>query len=269
MNISEYTITKPNDFAIYGKPLKSNMPETDPSQCCLPGSFLNCPLVSNLHNCPKYMAQKCAKEWSSECDLYVDSIQDEKKFQEFIREAADRKFCQLSKNSECKDVCESFNPVSNDSSYKFCTYWGNETLKNSSDKIDIGYYTESNVSPDYMGKCQKSCDVIKGEEITDDDVVVNTCLKYGYCNDILSSVCENIEKSSNNNLNNFCKKFKTDTTPSKVEEVKREEKLKSVRNELGKTKEDNNIFVIIIVIIVILGFMMLVSDKEKKLRRRR
>jgi hypothetical protein len=263
------SIFKATDFATFGKPFTNNNPETDPGQCCLPGSFLNCPMVADLNACPKYMADKCASKWDNTCDLYVNNIETENKFQNFIRNVADKKFCRLADGSSCKKVCQSFNPITNDNSHQYCEYWGNEVLKNTRDSIDVGLNNTINISPDYMGKCQKTCDLLKPDEITNNDYIVNTCLKFGFCNDILSSVCNTLTVPSENSaLNGYCKKFKAVANVNNNEKVEpsTSEKEKDDKNIIEKVINgvvNGDIYIIGIIIIIIFVIFLLTSKKKE------
>lgn len=255
----EYAINNAREFATFGKPLTANNPETDPSSCCLPGSFLNCPLVADVGNCPSYMSEKCAKNWDSTCDLYLNSIDDNMVLKQFVRDTATKKFCRLSDDSNCKKVCQSFSPVTNDTQHQFCEDWGNETLKNSKDSIDIGYYTNVNVSPDYLGKCKKTCDVVKGEDIKNDDVITNVCLRYGFCNDILTNVCQLVGKSSNDGLNKYCNILDKPADKPAVVEKQKSVKLENIETPPKDDKKE--FFILFFLVLVVLCFVLFTGKK--------
>jgi hypothetical protein len=196
-----------DEYGTFGKPYYITNQMTDPVDCCLPGNFLNCPKTTDLGLCPMYMAQRCASQWDDKCTLYANSIEDEQKSKDFFRDTISKKFCKLDANSECSTSCQPFDPISQQSPL-VCSDIGNEVLKNKLDSMDIGWYKPVNVSPDYMGKCKKNCDIQLPEDIPEDDVVINTCIRYGFCNDTLSNICS-FSKSGgefkNKNLGEFCK----------------------------------------------------------------
>lgn len=254
----EFSTNSAREFATFGKPLSLNNPETDPSSCCLPGSFLNCPLVADVGNCPAYMSEKCAKKWDETCELYINSIDDVMKVKNFVRDTATKKFCRLSKDSNCKKVCQSFSPVTNDLSHQFCEDWGNEVLKNTKDSVDIGTYNEVNISPDYLGKCKKTCDVLKGTDITNDDTITNVCLRYGFCNDILTNVCQTVGTTLNDGLNKYCN-FPVFKNVNPIEQI--EYKNNPVLPSQEEENKDNSMYYIILFIVFVLIVMYFYEEK--------
>jgi len=152
------------------------------------------------------MSQRCALNWDSKCDLYLDSIDQPAVMKNFLRDAVSKKYCRLSKSSECKTVCQPFNPIVQESP-TICGNVGKETLKDINGKIDIGWNVPINMSPDYMSKsCTETCDVVTPSDIKADDMIINACLKYGYCDDYLNNIClSNKDKTiSHPGVTQFC-----------------------------------------------------------------
>ncbi len=205
--IKEIVNRHSTDYSEFGKPYENYPINTDPTDSCLPGHFLDHPTTANLGMCPDYMAQRCSKNWDGKCELYVDTL-DTVKMKNFIRNTASKKFCKLSKDSNCSESCQPFDPILQESP-QVCTYIGNETLKDVNETIDVGWYLPVNMSPNYMGTCQQTCDV--NTKIEENDPTINLCLRYGFCDDILTSICAstNKDKINNSNLNKFCDIQKT------------------------------------------------------------
>ena len=62
-------------FEKYGGKNPITEKNADPVQCCLEGSYLNCPenpwrFEKGL--CQNFMGQRCARGWDKYCDLYLD-----------------------------------------------------------------------------------------------------------------------------------------------------------------------------------------------------
>ena len=258
-----------NEYSEFGKPY-TNFPQEfsqDAADCCLPGNFLNCPQVSQLGLCPSYMAQRCSNNWDDKCTTYINSIDDNQKLKDFVRDLASKKYCQLAPTSTCTKMCQPFDPISQ-SSPQVCQYVGRETLKDSNANIDIGYYFPVNISPDYMSNsCIQTCNVVHPSEIKSDDVAINACLKYGFCNDILTNICALSEKSqytiSHPGLNNFCK-TKTKVPIPTSNNIK--EKMGNIRKE--RLTHENGVGrwsgLIIFIIVIILLFAYQYFKKRKR-----
>lgn len=204
----EIVAKDPDTYSDFGAPYKSFPLISDPVDVCLPGSFLNPEKSSDLdyNNCPILMSQRCSTGWDDKCDLYVNSLDDPVLLKNFLRATASKKFCHLTPDSTCKLLCQPFNPIAQDSP-QVCANVGKDVLKDANDSIDIGWYLPVNMSPDYMGaSCSQICDNIPGSSIDPSDIVVTACLKYGFCNDILTNVCQlSDEKSiSHPGLQRFC-----------------------------------------------------------------
>ena len=177
-----------DEYGTFGKPYVVTQEMVDPVDCCLPGSFLNCPKTTDLGLCPKYMSQRCSSVWDEKCDLYANSIGDDEKSKDFFRDLVSKKYCKLSSTSKCSKFCQPFDPVAQQSP-SVCTDIGNEVFKLTQDDIDVGWYKPVNVGPDYMDRCKKDCNLIRPEDIEENDTSINTCLQYGFCHDILQDIC--------------------------------------------------------------------------------
>lgn len=188
----EIVTKEPDSYSDFGAPYKAYPLISDPVDVCLPGSFLNPEKSSDLdlNSCPIYMSQRCSTLWDDKCSLYVNSLDDPMLLKNFLRATASKKFCHLTTDSTCKVLCQPFNPIAQDSP-QICSNVGKDVLKNANDYIDIGYYIPVNMSPDYMSSsCSQTCDNISGSATDPSDVVITACLKYGFCNDILTGICQ-------------------------------------------------------------------------------
>src|SRR5579872_1693986 len=71
----------------------------DAIECCLPGSFLNCKVgyYPYFGNCPELMAQRCARNWDSTCDVYLAGLTDYTSYgyeaKDFLNKTASKKYC--------------------------------------------------------------------------------------------------------------------------------------------------------------------------------
>lgn len=193
-----------DEYSDYGLPDPS-FAKSDPVNSCLPGSFMDNPSVAELGLCPSFMAQRCAQKWDEKCDLYTNTIGDQVKLKNFIRDVTSRKYCQLSPDSNCSKMCQPFSPI-DQTSPQVCSYVGSEVLKDANASIDIGWNYPVNISPDYMGICQQTCNLVNPSSIQADDKVINSCLKYGFCNDILINICKSAGNTQINHpgLASFC-----------------------------------------------------------------
>lgn len=237
----EIVAKRANDYSEFGKSLTPV--DNDPVDCCLPGSFLDCPKVADLGMCPAFMAQRCAANWDEKCTTYANSLNDDIKLRDFMRDTAGSKYCQLSPDSNCTTMCQPFDPIAQDSP-KVCKTVGSEVLKDANASIDIGWYYPVNISPDYMGSCRQTCNKMNPRDIKEDDPVINTCLKYGYCNDILTNVCQLADNSgvtvNHPGLSTYCKNLRKPAASSTKESLtykaplpRRREKFSSQSGNFG------------------------------------
>lgn len=257
---NEIVKKRSDDYSDFGKPYYPI--DKDPVDSCLPGSFLDAPKIADLGLCPSFMAQRCADNWDEKCDLYVKSIQDRVKEKDFFRDVSSRKYCQLSPDSSCTKMCEPFDPIAQES-VSVCKYVGSELLKDVNDSVDIGWYYPVNISPDYMGSCRQTCNKVNPASISEKDPVINSCLKYGYCNDILINICQLAENNnvsiSHSGLSTFCSNL------PKPQEVPKNniEKLKYSTSPIDDKKKSYTISIIVL-ILVILFFAVLAWTYFKK-----
>lgn len=204
-----------NEYAEFGKPYSAFPSDPDPVDKCLPGSWLNNPATTQLSMCKPYLAQRCAGNWDDACDLYLASLQDLDSIRDFLNATASKKYCRLADGSNCGTRCEPFDPIAQESP-SICTYIGNETLKDSTATVDIGMYKPVNISPDYLSRCNQTCDNIQG--ITDTDPVVNHCLSTGLCGQTMANVCSvaaaNGTPINNTALATLCQALAAKATPS-------------------------------------------------------
>lgn len=101
--------------------------DTDPTQCCLPGKYLNCP--GDNSNCPLFMIDRCSKGWDSMCDIYTASLPSSPERDEFIRKVTEKKFFT---RKGCNVVTEQFDPTDPASPYferYECPIWGGQLQK--------------------------------------------------------------------------------------------------------------------------------------------
>ena len=261
----EISMKRAVDYSDFGKPYN---PISDPVDSCLPGSFLDNPKVAELGLCPSFMAQRCAMGWDDKCTLYVNSLKDQVLQRDFFKDVAGRKYCQLSPDSNCSTMCEAFDPIAQDS-VKVCKYVGSEQFSDANASVDIGWYQPVNISPVYMGSCRQTCNKVNPKDITQDDPVINNCLKYGYCNDILTNICQ---LANNNNisightgLSTYCSNLKLPSPIQPAQPTK--ENLTTYKRSYGKKKSYDGEFIffgIFIVLVCIMVWMWYKKNKKSK-----
>jgi hypothetical protein len=179
-----------DEYADFGLPYSDYPLETDYTQRCLPGDFMNSG-IADLDMCPAYIAQRCADSWDSKCGVYLESLWDVNKRRGFIRDVIQRKYFELSPDSSCSINCQPFDPIAQQSP-NVCSVMGNEAYLDSSNRIDVGDITGEGivVSPVYMGSCNT---VRKNVSITDDPLITAS-IASGFT-DELSMLCGGDVKS--------------------------------------------------------------------------
>ena len=256
-SIKEITSKDPDSYSDFGMPYKNYPIISDPVDVCLPGSFFNPEKSSDIdfNNCPLYMADRCAKNWDEKCSLYVNSLDDGSLVKDFLRATASKKFCSLSKNSTCKEMCQPFNPIAQDSPV-VCQNFGKDVLKDNSDNLDIGWYLPASTSPDYMGSsCEGTCD---SKNIEQSDVVIDSCLKYGFCNDILTDVCKTSNfKVGHKGLQRFCDSISSSPSPDKNIPLK-------YASPIMLKKKETPPYMVYFLMVVFLFLMYLTLSKKRK-----
>lgn len=264
-SIKEIVPKDPDTYADFGQPYENFPIVSDPVDVCLPGNYMNPEKSSDLdyNNCPIYMSQRCATNWDQKCDLYINSIDDPMLLKDFLRLSVSKKFCRLNPDSSCKVLCQPFNPIAQDSPL-VCSNVGKDVLKNANDNIDIGWYLPVNMSPDYMSNsCSQTCNS-QGNKISQSDIVVNACLKYGFCNDILIDMCKTPENIENTNLQRFCSNL-----PTLIPDDKSFSSSKTKKNPIKvsstiKSKNNNKKIVYILILILVLVVVYMLYKKYNK-----
>ena len=254
-----------DNYSDFGTPYKEFPNMSDPCDVCLPGgSFLNPDKSSDIqsNNCPLLMSQKCSQDWTDKCSLYAESRDDDVSLRKFIRDTASKKFCKLNSDSSCKVLCQPFNPIVQDSPL-VCDTVGKDVLTNLHDKIDIGWYLPVNMSPDYMSdSCSQTCKALTTVE--EGDVIVDSCLKYGFCNDILTGVCLEGGDINHSGLKRFCdiqKGEKVEKVDEKVDEKATMEPMKLSQQQ--KPKETFSRFYTLFILAIAVLFLLFVFTRRK------
>jgi hypothetical protein len=169
----------------------------DPVDCCLEGS--NCNSL-NKGDCYELMAQRCARDWDSKCDVYLLRLDGSRDGNEFVKNVASKRYCR-DKNSSCVTSCENGD----------CTLVGDDSYKNPVKLYDIskkfGSLKDDEISPLKASQCKQVCDVLNLSSFGDDDRVLNECLDRGSCGDVIMSLSENIVSNNIPYSNRRLKKF--------------------------------------------------------------
>ncbi len=248
--------TKADEYSEFGKPYKAFPLRDDIASSCLPGAMWHNGELADLGMCPGYMSQKCATNWDQTCDMYLQTLDDIDLTRDFLQQTASKKYCRLADNSNCSIKCQPFNPI-NQESEQVCSYYGNETLIDGNQTMDIGYYTPVNLSPDYFGKCSLTCDVL--DNLKDDDPVINNCLATGLCGEQMSNICRvNKGKVLNNiYLQTFCNIVNK-------ENVTKDNKVSFSADNPTQPKNNNKKYILTALCIIILLFLIYKMFATKK-----
>jgi hypothetical protein len=182
-----------SDYSTFGKPY-SQYPQEDPANACMPDRLLSAPWDLNTGYCDLWMPQRCANNWDKKCDIYYKNIRDFGNMVKFVEGMADQRFCNLAADSSCTIACEPLDPIQQ-SSPSLCTVHGIDPMMDTSGSIDTGLYSPLKISPTYMGKCRRSCNKIKPENIKPNDIAINNCLEKGLCKDTLNNICVQAKQS--------------------------------------------------------------------------
>lgn len=266
--VSELTNKSANEYSEFGQPYSAFPISKDLCSKCIAGGWLNNPDTAQLDMCSHYMPQRCAATWDSACNQYYQSLTDIIEQQKFLSRAAEYKYCRLADGSNCALKCQPMDPIAQDSP-SVCSYYGNETLKDSTNTVDIGYYTSVNVSPDYLSRCNLTCDKISS--ITDTDPVINTCLATGLCGKEVSNICNTALASgtsiNNQALSSLCTTLAVHKSPNPVQtktsiahKLKENSKLQSLIGMDSITK------IFIVLLLIALFFLIYLSFHKKSSR---
>jgi hypothetical protein len=188
------TLKKFGDF-----PSPTIQSDADPVHCCLEGSYLNCPenpMKGDKSMCINFMAQRCARNWDSMCDMYLVQ-QDEKNISgkysnEFLTKVAESKYCRddtSNPNSHCITSCELLNPTSTDGAIT-CRSVGETIYRDKNQFYNISTNFAQNQGLDTtaglkVAGCPKVCDVFSLSALDNNDRVLNECLDRGACQNIM------------------------------------------------------------------------------------
>lgn len=207
----------------------------DYADCCL-GKGDNfatgvspCGLVSNrLYNCPKYMMDRCSKNWDQKCDNYLDQIEPKK---EFLTQILHTKSCVLNNPEYCDSegipkrplkpgefcinkVLDYLDYNSPDSSFfTYSNYIMTPAIDGNLINYNINDYNVLNPIPAPIELLVKTkdtpamdmCMLNKGMNIDDNTkMIIKKCIDYGTCADTLQSMCLSDAKNLPE-LQTYCK----------------------------------------------------------------
>ena len=212
-------------FEKYGGKNPITEKNADPVQCCLEGSYLNCPenpwrFEKGL--CQNFMGQRCARGWDKYCDLYLDQQSTSdftgKKANDFLFEAFTAKFCRddtSDPTNKCYTRCEMMNPLA-DNSAVVCKSYGNNAYRDvkTLSAISTAYLQDAKLdssSPISVHQCPKTCDLLSLNDFEDNDRLLNEVLDRGVAQNGVMNLAENIVKQGisvkNTRLINFINKY--------------------------------------------------------------
>jgi hypothetical protein len=214
-------------FEKYGGKNPITEKNADPVQCCLEGSYLNCPenpwrFEKGL--CQNFMGQRCARGWDKYCDLYLDQQSTAdftgKKANDFLFEAFTAKFCRddtSDPTNKCYTRCEMMNPLA-DNSAVVCKTYGNNAYRDvkTLSAISTAFLQDAKLdssSPISVHQCPKTCDLLSLNDFEDNDRLLNEVLDRGVAQNGVMNLAENIVKQGilvkNSRLRNFISKYIT------------------------------------------------------------
>jgi hypothetical protein len=212
-------------FEKYGGKNPITEKNADPVQCCLEGSYLNCPenpwrFEKGL--CQNFMGQRCARGWDKNCDLYLDQQSTAdftgKKANDFLFEAFTAKFCRddtSDPTNKCYTRCEMMNPLA-DNSAVVCKTYGNNAYRDvkTLSAISTAYLQDAKLdssSPISVHQCPKTCDILSLNDFEENNRLLNEVLDRGVAQNGVMNLAENIVKQGiqvkNTRLINFINKY--------------------------------------------------------------
>jgi hypothetical protein len=236
-------------FEKYGGKNPITEKNADPVQCCLEGSYLNCPenpFRFEKGLCHKYMGQRCSRGWDRYCDLYLDEQSNAdftgKKVDDFLFQAFTSKFCRddtSDPNNKCYTRCEMMNPLA-DNSAVVCKSYGNNAYRDMKNvqAISTAYLLDAKLdatSPISVHQCPKTCDLLSLNDFDENDRLLNEVLDRGVAQAGVMNLAENIVKQGivvkNSRLRNFISKYiVTNNQPNSISAQLGKTNVKSMMN---------------------------------------
>lgn len=144
-----------------------------------------------------------------------------------------------------------------------------DTISNSIDNPSV--YTDF-TNPTYMVQpCNKTCDLIDSNILTMNDPVINNCLTYGLCSDVLANICDTADKKgvkvAHTDLANLCEIRKSNLNPNSIS-TEIPTKLSLNNDYITDTKTDKNSIIlgvsaIVLIIIVIILIVMYLNKNQR------
>jgi hypothetical protein len=209
----------------YGENSPITQREADPVHCCLSGSYLNCPenpMKYDLEMCTNFMADRCARQWDSYCDLYITELDGKsvtgKYSSPWLDRAAESKYCRddtSNPNSHCITKCELVNPSGNGGAI-VCSNEGETIYRDKNQFYNISTNFAENAgldstSPLKATKCPKTCDLFSATGFDNTDRIMNECLDRGVCQPILMNLAEKVVQNNipvtNDRFRDFINRF--------------------------------------------------------------
>lgn len=189
--------------------------EIDPVNLCVGNTFFTPQGIdgSRMDNtfCESFMGQRCANSWDPYCESYVyGSNYDQGGFihinKNALNEMAKKKYCRMSSapGTNCAMRCQSFVPQGA-ASVQICDTIGGQNWLDTKNEYDLGgNFPQSSrlnpISPLYLGRCPEVCDASNPEMPQDslgpDDPVLNMCIKYDACGQVLNNLAYNLVKNN-------------------------------------------------------------------------
>jgi len=203
-----------SNYSTFGVANPLTQGDIDPVEQCIPGKnwFTKTGIPGSRMEesaCVKFMAQRCSVNWDQYCQAYLtESNTDSGGFlhvnKEFLAESAKKKYCRLASGASgvhCATKCEAFLPEQQ-SSVNICENVGTQNWLDTKNEYDLGgNFPQSArlnpISPLYLGHCPETCDASNLKDpnaLGPNDQVLNNCIKYGTCEQILMDLAYNLVK---------------------------------------------------------------------------
>jgi len=175
--------------------------QQDFERTCLPGGFITTNYYPYFGTCPDYFIDKCSKQWTEECDLFVNNMSlDESK--DFLDKTALKKYTKFvssrkgsnfnsDESPSCDRVYQLADPLTPDSPM-VSEIQGSQTFyQDSNGNIR---YTHPDLSPTYRVACQDDMDNLKPNvkkgDFTFQDGLFQNCKKFGACREAINVASE-------------------------------------------------------------------------------
>jgi len=194
-------------YAKFGNANPVTTEDIDPVTSCVGNTFFEKSGVPGVNipmdMCPRFMGQRCGRKWDKFCDAYLFSGNIDMGGyahinKDFLEQAAKEKYCRAATDQpgvQCALQCQPFNPIAQTSA-QVCEWEGTQNWLDTKDEYDMaGMFPQTArlnpISPLMMDRCPMVCDAANPtttDYLGPDDEIINKCIEYGACGDVLMDV---------------------------------------------------------------------------------